>query len=111
MENILIKGEKNTFYIPTVSFVAETGICELSGESYLEDTFEFYQPLENWLKEYTQTVKKPITLNIGLTYFNTASSKSILELLLVLKNYAANGGEVEVNWFTKSWDEDMKQEI
>jgi hypothetical protein len=111
MNDIFIKGEKSTFFTPNISFVASTGVCEIDGESYLENTFEFYQPLIDWLKEYTETVKKPILLNFSLSYFNTASSRSILDLLTVLKEYQSNGGEVKVNWSLKKWDEDLQQEI
>ena len=111
MEDLNIKGEKGTFFIPNVSFSASTGICEINGESYLENTFAFYQPLIDWVKEYTTSVQKPITANFGLTYFNTASSRSILDLLIVLKEYEENGGKVTVNWSVQAWDEDMQQEI
>lgn len=110
MNDIHIKGEKGTFFIPVVNFSAETGICELDGESYLEDTFTFYQPLIDWVNEFAKT-GKPITLNVGLTYFNTASSRSILDILLALKDYEENGGTVAVNWSIKDWDEDMQQEV
>ena len=40
MENILIEGKHGVNFIPTVDFNADTGICELAGESYLEDTIE-----------------------------------------------------------------------
>lgn len=110
MDNLRIQGEKNTFFIPTVDFSAETGVCVLKGESYLEDTFSFYQKLENWFKEFVKT-KKPITFNIGLSYFNTSSSRSILDLLMVLKKYEDDGGSVTVNWHLENWDDDMKLEV
>jgi hypothetical protein len=111
MENLTIKGEKNTFFIPNVEFSADSGVCALHGESYLEDTFSFYQRLENWLNEFTSSIKKPIIFNIGLSYFNTASSRSILDLLMLLKQYQEQGGDVTVNWTLQNWDDDMKQEI
>jgi hypothetical protein len=110
MENLVIKGEKNTFYTPTVVFSAETGVCELKGESYLENTFEFYKQLENWMKKFSSS-RKPITLNIALTYFNTSSSRSILDLLLILKEYEKSGGKVDVTWKLEDWDDDMKAEV
>ena len=58
MENIDIKGFKDDFFIPTVNFNAETGVCEIAGESYLEETVEFYAPLIKWLEEYISTTKK-----------------------------------------------------
>lgn len=111
MENIEIKGEKTEFFIPTVNFNAQTGICELSGESYLEETFEFYQKLTNWLNKYIQEVNEPLVFNFRLTYFNTASSKVILDLLRLLKRYREEGGQVSINWFYHDWDGDMKMEV
>lgn len=111
MENIEIKGEKAEFFIPTVNFNAQTGICELAGESYLEETFEFYQKLINWLNKYTQEVKEPLIFNCKLTYFNTASSKIILDILRLLKDYGDAGGQVSINWFCNEWDDDMKMEV
>lgn len=110
MEDLLIQGEKGTYFIPTVEFSAKSGVCVLKGESYLEDTFTFYQKLEEWLKEFA-TTGKPITFNIGLSYFNTASSRSLLDLLTILKQYEEAGGKVTVNWELESWDDDMKQEV
>lgn len=110
MEDLKIKGEKGTFFVPNIHFSAKTGICEVQGESYLEDTFTFYQPLVDWIKEFAST-QQPITLNVGLTYFNTASSRSILDLLEALKAYEETGGQVKVNWTVKDWDEDMQQEV
>ncbi|MES2732274.1 MAG: DUF1987 domain-containing protein [Bacteroidota bacterium] len=111
MENLKIKGEKNIFFVPEVNFSSETGICELGGESYLENTFEFYAPLLKWLEAYTAEINKPIVFNFSLSYFNTASSRSILDILNVLKDYEDKGGSVTVNWVFQEWDEDLKQEI
>ncbi len=68
MENIYIEGSHTNFFVPKVDFNAETGVCTLSGESFLEDTIEFYDPLIQWLEEYTSEVKKPLTFEIKLTY-------------------------------------------
>ncbi|MCU0393788.1 MAG: DUF1987 domain-containing protein [Thermoflexibacter sp.] len=111
MENIEIKGEKTEFFIPTVNFNAETGVCEIAGESYLEETFEFYQKLIDWLNQYTSQGKKTLIFNCKLTYFNTASSKAILEILRLLKNYQESGADVKINWFYHEWDDDMKMEV
>jgi hypothetical protein len=111
MDNIEIKGEKTEFFIPTVSFNAETGICEITGESYLEETFEFYQKLIDWLTKYINEVKGPLIFNCKLTYFNTASSKAILEILRLVKGYQGSGGQANINWYYHEWDDDMKMEV
>lgn len=111
MKNINIKGSHDAYFIPTVDFNAETGICELSGESYLEETIKFYTPLFSWLKEYTEKIKKPLIFNFKLTYFNTSSSKCIVDILNMLKNYQKNGGEVTVNWYYDDDEEDIEEEL
>ncbi|SKC63419.1 DUF1987 domain-containing protein [Ohtaekwangia koreensis] len=111
MEDLKIIGEKNIFFIPNVNFSIETGICELDGESYLENTFAFYAPLLKWLEDYMVYFNKPITFNFGLSYFNTSSSRSILDILNTLKQYEKQGGSVTVNWKIRDWDQDMKQDV
>lgn len=37
---------------PAVNFDAKTGQLTMSGESYPENTFEFYAPVIGWLKEF-----------------------------------------------------------
>ncbi len=105
LENLEIEGKSSTFFIPTVSFNAQTGYCKIEGESYLENTWEFYDKLTNWLKAYAEQ-KKPIAFNFKLTYFNTSSSKGILDILFFLKEYEAEGNPVTVNWYYPEDDED-----
>jgi len=111
MENIIIEGSHTNFFIPTVEFKVEEGTCLLAGESFLEDTIEFYDPLIEWLEDYTAEIKKPLTFDIKLTYFNTSTSRSILDLLNILKDYEEDGGQVEINWFYDEDDIDMEEDI
>ena len=64
----------------------------------------------NWFKNYFDE-ERPIIFNIKLIYFNTSSSRLILELLDLIKAYIDNGGKAEINWFYKKNDPDMKREI
>jgi hypothetical protein len=111
MQNLEIKGSHGEYEVPTVLFNAETGVCELQGESYLEKTAEFYDRLLEWLDEYISVVNKPITFNFRLTYFNTSSSKRILYILLKLKEFEEKGGEVSTNWYYNEDDTDMEEEV
>jgi len=111
MENIHIEGKHGVNFIPTVDFNAETGVCEIAGESYLEDTLEFYTPLYDWLKQYIKEVNKPVVFNFRLRYFNTSSSKCIIDILNILKKYETEGGKVEVNWYYDADEEDIEDEL
>jgi hypothetical protein len=110
MENLEIKGESGVYFIPEVKFTANTGVCEISGESYLEDTDEFYNNLIQWLENYIKEVRKSITFNFKLTYFNTSSSRSILNILRVLKKYEEESGQVVVNWYYPEDDDSIAEE-
>ena len=110
MENLYLNIYPELVYYPIVDFNYLTGECVISGESYMEETYKFYLPVINWLKNYIAE-KKPVVFTIKLTYFNTSSSRMLLEMLLILKQYKDGGGDVKVVWFYKSNDPDMLMDI
>jgi hypothetical protein len=110
MEDIHLNAVRGIYIAPAIDFNASTGECTLEGESFLEETSNFYAPLLDWINDYIET-KKPITLNIKLTYFNTSTSKWILNILHTLKYYQDKGGKVTINWFYYKDDIDMAEEI
>jgi hypothetical protein len=110
MENLHIKGSKGVYYIPTIDFDYNTGICILSGESFLENTEKFYEPIYNWLHEYIRITNGPITFNFNLNYYNTSSSRAIRAILNILNEYKKKGGIVDVNWYLNE-DKDLDEEI
>lgn len=110
MENLEIKGESGVYFIPNVKLNAQSGVCEISGESYLEDTSEFYNAINNWLEQFFKEVNKPLTFNFKLTYFNTSSSRSILDVLRVLKKHEEKGSQVTVNWYYPEDDDSIAEE-
>ena len=111
MKNLDIKGYKEEYFIPTVHFNAETGNCEISGESYLDDTAEFYEPIINWIKEYIEKVNKPLRFNFNLDYFNSSSYKRLYEILILLKDYELMGGQVSVNWYFSEDEHELVEEV
>jgi len=110
MEDYIVKGESGVYFVPNVKLIASTGQCEISGESYLEDTSEFYSNITAWLEKFMAEVKKPIVFNFKLTYFNTSSSRSILDVLRTLKKYEEQGGSVTINWYYPEDDDSIAEE-
>lgn len=107
MQNLIIKTNEDEFYKPEVNFDNERGVCTIAGESYIEEIHEFYNPLIDWLKKYTADNHKSLTFNFKLTYYNTSSSKKIIEILKVLKNFKIGGGKLTINWFYHEKDTDI----
>ncbi|MCB2195741.1 MAG: DUF1987 domain-containing protein [Bacteroidetes bacterium] len=104
MESISIEGTPKT---PTVNFDAATGIVEIKGRSIPENSIEFYRPLVEWLEEYSKEPQKLTTVNIQLEYFNTSSSKCILDVFKKLEAIKKARNEVVINWYYEEDDEDM----
>lgn len=111
MENLYIDSVPDAPFFPVVSFDASTGVCELKGESYMEETYKFYSPLIAWLRKFIETEKRPVTFNFKLTYFNTSSSRIILDILDLIRKYNLSGAECVVNWYYDEEDPDMADEV
>ncbi len=99
----------NTKYSVRVDFNPETGILELDGASYPENASEFYQPIFDWIKQYTVEIKKEIVLNLRLNYLNTSSTKCMLDIIDLLEEYCSEGGKVTINWYYVEDDEDIRE--
>ncbi len=109
MKNLNIEPYHGT--IPKVVFDAETGKCEISGESCPENILSFFDSLNQWLYEYIDYIKGPISLTLNLSYFNTGSSRGIFRVLTILKKYQDDGGVVDITWHYDEDDEDTLEEI
>ena len=66
MENLIIKETK---YTPEVKFNANEGILNIKGNSYPENTLEFYDPILNLMENFfSKTKNKNIILNTQLSH-------------------------------------------
>ncbi len=106
MEVIKIKGTDDT---PNVILDAESNIIEFSGRSLPEDVVTFYAPVIQWIEEYTKSPNSKTEVIFRLEYFNTASSKILLDILLKFEDIHNNGNEVVVQWYFQEDDEDMEE--
>ncbi len=77
MEPLTIEGTAKT---PNVKFDAAQGLIEIKGRSIPENSIEFYKPLVDWLEEYGKGPSSLTKVNIQLEYFNTSSSKCIIDV-------------------------------
>ena len=94
---------------PKVYFNASTGVCEIGGRSIPENSTEFYRPIFDWLDNYLSEPSSSTEFNFKLEYFNTSSSKCILDVLRKLEKLYKEGNKVVVKWFYEEDDEDMKE--
>lgn len=83
---------------PAVYFDPENGQLSMSGESYPENTFEFYVPIISWLKAFIAKTDLAITLNLELAYLNTGSVKCLMDIFDLLEDAFQEGREISVIW-------------
>ena len=106
MNPIIISATEDT---PGIRLDAANDIFELSGRSLPEDVVKFYKPILDWLEEYAQSPNENTVFNFKLSYFNTASSKIILDILMKLEGIHNDGGNISIKWHYPSDDEDMME--
>jgi hypothetical protein len=99
MKDLIIKETEKT---PSVA-LGTNGVLKIEGRSIPEDAAKFFKPLLDWTKEFTAA---EIRVDIKLEYFNTSSSKFILEMLRLLENNPENNN-ILVNWFYEEGDLDV----
>jgi hypothetical protein len=106
MEIIKVEGTGRT---PSIYFNHEEGIVEMSGRSIPENALSFYKPIFDWLDEYVTNPNPETIINFNLEYFNTSSSKCILDMLRKLERLPEEGYKATVKWFFDEGDEDMEE--
>jgi hypothetical protein len=99
MQSIILEP---TNFSPHVVFESN-GNLSLKGRSLMSDVVSFYQPLIEWTSLLNcQT----INFTVEIDYFNTSSSKMLLELLKAIDNNA-NIQVFDVIWCFDADDEDI----
>lgn len=104
MELINIEGTPKT---PSVNMNPQTGVVEIKGRSIPENSIEFYKPIVDWLEEYANGPAEKTVVNVQLEYFNTSSSKCILDVFKKLEVLKKDQNDVIINWYYEEDDEDM----
>ena len=115
MNSLIIPG---TDFTPKINFMVETGLLEFSGVSRPEDVAGFYeQPLE-WLTKFEDFILKPdhkyecqeLHIVFKMSYFNSSSSKYLIQMLHHIKNLIDKGIEVKIDWYYEEGDEKMMED-
>nr|WP_240739307.1 DUF1987 domain-containing protein [Marinitoga lauensis] len=85
MEKLYIKPTKST---PEINFDPEKKLLSIKGESYPENSFEFYNPVFEWLERFlSNNFEEEVTFEFEINYLNTSSTKSIMFILDLLEDF------------------------
>lgn len=107
MEKIEVEATPKT---PYLMLDPKTKTIVIKGRSIPENSVQFYTPvlsaLDKWISEKT---KDKVTVSVKLEYFNTSSSKCILDIFKKLQELNKNGTSIDVTWMYEKDDEDMME--
>ncbi|MEO0555263.1 MAG: DUF1987 domain-containing protein [Bacteroidota bacterium] len=105
MENYSLEPTPKT---PKLSFDFKNGLFEISGRSIPENSIEFYKSLMTKFEEYILNPAVSTHLIVNLEYFNTSSSKCLIEIFRKMERVSSNS-DVRISWFYEEEDEDMQE--
>ncbi len=106
MEALIINKTDDT---PAIHLDKVAGKFEFIGKSLPEDVSTFYAPVFSWISDYSENALPESNFIFKMTYFNTASSKIILDILMRLEDMHNDGKKVSVEWHYEEDDEDMQE--
>lgn len=91
---------------PEVKLDKENGKMEFSGRSLPENVKEFYNPIIEWIENYLKEPQSSTRIVFNFEYFNTASSKMILDIIEKFSELN-NNSDLKVDWYYIEEDDDM----
>ena len=95
--NILnVQGSQST---PSIRGDWEHGVLTMEGDSYPENSFEFFGQVIDWVERYLKESSAPLTLELRLVYMNTSSVRAMMDIFDLLEDAHGQGRAVSVNWY------------
>ncbi len=104
--DLLIPETKNT---PKLFYKSSSNTWLISGRSYPKEAMVFYEPLLDWISQCELNSGGNCSFEFKLEFFNTCSSKVLLDALVRLRKLVERGKlNLSVKWYYEVDDEDMK---
>jgi hypothetical protein len=89
---------------PKVVLDFDNGLIEFAGSSFLENTFEFYEPIIEWLSSYFGgNAQDKTSVNFDLKYYNSATTQVLFDIFDLIQD--GEYKELEINWYYDGDDE------
>jgi hypothetical protein len=103
-DEVYIKSSAET---PEVKFSKQDGEIKFSGRSMPEDAKSFYLPLKEWISKYAENPAPGTRVVFEYEYFNTASSKMIMEIIEEANKIGEKDKQFKAEWHYLEDDDDM----
>ena len=102
MDPIYIEGTNRTPFVN----MDPSGKFRISGRSIHENPSKFFDPIVDWIEYYLKSSHETTVFDIELEYFNSESSRYILDILRLLMEKNATD-KLIINWYYEDGDDDL----
>ncbi len=106
MNELNILGSQST---PSVTTDLAQGRLSMQGDSYPENSFEFFTTVITWIEDFLARDNAPLVLELGLIYMNTSSVKAMMDIFDLLEEAHGKGREVRVDWLYDPQNERVRE--
>ena len=97
-----IEGTKNT-----PGIIIENGLVEIKGRAIPEDAHEFFSPIQDEIKKFSDNLTGKTEIRFHLEYINSGSKKNISIILGHFNDLYLKGKDITVCWHYDYDDESM----
>lgn len=104
MDNVFIKGTDRT---PEVDLNFSKGVLALSGRSITENPISFYKKIEDYIAAYLKHPQQNTVFKVNLEYFNTSTSKCLVDIFKLFESLNSSEHKVVVEWYYEKDDEEI----
>ncbi|SDH96815.1 biofilm regulation phosphoprotein SiaC [Propionivibrio dicarboxylicus] len=95
MNDLNIASTQST---PGIQTDFRNGVLRMHGDSYPENSFEFFGPVIEWIESFLAASSDPLRLELRLIYMNTSSVKAMMDIFDMLEEAHGKGRAVSVAW-------------
>lgn len=96
MNDLNIAATQST---PAITASWAEGLLAMRGDSYPENSFEFFNEVIDWVERFLRDGTAPLRLALRVVYMNTSSVKAMMDIFDLLEEAHAGGREVAVDWY------------
>jgi len=100
MEELLREKTEDTPYVELLP----SGKITFKERSLPEDSNSFFAPIFDWVSEYVKNPQEETEIIFQLEYFNSASARKFVKILIEFEPLFDNGKNVKVIWLYKQGD-------
>ena len=92
----------STQFSPSVEADWQAGRLLMIGESYPENTYEFFAQIIEWTEKFLGQEGRLLHVELRLSYLNTSSIRAMIDIFDLLQEASDSGKPVSVSWLYDS---------